>query len=106
MRITVEQQIDLLSAIILSGETSNNWRTMLQVAMYALDMTEANPQYDTWQEGDMFTYYGTLRPVYSEFIGKPVRGQGLRPLRPRDDSEAAGLHQNIPAIEGGPDEIN
>jgi hypothetical protein len=43
MKITMQQQIELLSAIILSGETSNNWRPMLQVAIYAIDTTEGEP---------------------------------------------------------------
>ena len=59
MKITIDQQIQLLIEIIRTGEKSNNWRSMLQVAMFALDSTEAT-----------------------------------------------GLHQNIPVIDGGPDEIN
>lgn len=40
MKITIDQQIDLLKTIIQAGETSNNWRQMLYVAVMALDTTE------------------------------------------------------------------
>lgn len=37
MKFTIDQQIELMTAIIISGEVSEHWKHSLQMAMYAIE---------------------------------------------------------------------